>query len=148
MIFAIDPGPKISTWVKYGDHTIHGIGRDVRNETILENIPKIDVPIIVEDIENMGQTVGESIFKTARWSGRFEERAFRAGVDLHFLKRTSIKLHLCGNRNANGKLVTVALKERFTSAELQGIADHAYSALAVAVTWEDQHALALGEETT
>ena len=145
MIFGVDPGPKVSTWVKYGDNTILAFGRDVANHTLLENIALADAPIIVEDIENMGQTVGESTFLTARWSGRFEERAFRAGVELHFLKRTAIKLHLCGKRNCKGTQVRLALLERFGNIATAGIADHAWSALAIAVTWEDQHALDLQE---
>lgn len=144
-VLAIDPGPRVSTWVRYGDGKILGIGRDVRNATILEHIPKADVPIVVEDIESFGLPVGDSVFATCRWSGRFQERAFRAGVAMHFLKRKTVKLHLCGNSNANGRKVRAALLDRFSNIALQGVADHAWSALAVAVTWEDQHALGLDE---
>lgn len=144
-VLAIDPGPQVSTWVRYGGGVVLGIGRNVPNATILENIPKADVPIIVEDIESYGLAVGESIFATCRWSGRFQERAYRAGVEIHFLKRKAIKLHLCGNSNANERKVRAALLDRFGASALQGIADHAWSALAVAVTWEDQHALGFTE---
>jgi len=125
--------------------------RDLPNAGVLECLNRhasLAVDIVIEDCENMGQVMGYDMITTIRWSGRFWERARFHGADVHFLKRSAVKLHLCGSRRAKDPNVRMALCDRFGGEKaakgkkanpgpLFGIASHAWSALALAITWAE-----------
>lgn len=110
--------------------------------------------LVIEQIESMGMSVGKTTFETVRWAGRFEEAFFPNRVAL--VTRRVIKLHHCGHSTAKDANIRQALIDRFgpstekaigtkkAQGPLYGISKHEWSALAVALTWADQHA---GEAT-
>ena len=117
--------------------------------------------LVVEDIEGMGLAVGKSTFLTCRWSGRFQEAWEAQGGRVEWVGRGEEKITLCGRATyrdpRTGKMRGVkdpeirrAIIERFPAVgggkvpqvgtkknpgPLYGVASHAWSALAVAVTW-------------
>ena len=112
-IIAIDPGPIQSAYVIWD-----GISTDcfniIKNQEVLERFKNdvsktIDI-LVIEKVACYGMPVGESIFETVYWSGRFSE-AFNGGV--HRLPRKDVKMHLCGSMRAKDSNITQALVDRF-----------------------------------
>lgn len=109
------------------------------------------VHVVSEAIQAMGMSVGSETFDTCIWIGRFMQRALMCGATFDRIKRTEIKLHLCGTPRAKDTNVRQALIDRFgpgraaavgtkkAPGPLHGIAGHRWSALAVAVTWLDHN---------
>lgn len=154
-VLAIDPGPEMSAWLVYDWHG-RPAGRGYeKNEAILEVLDDLCPMrhLAIETVTNYGMEVGEDIFDTLIWIGRFQERWKRHDMfkvfDVTLLKRPDIKLHLCNSARAKDKNVRQALINRFggskgeaiglkaTPGPLYGITGHLWSALAVAVTWAD-----------
>ena len=162
MIFSIDPGNKMTTALaseidaqKYPSHVVFTevvplrMLRDVRNAAILIEIDKLPkgTTVLIEDIESFGMAVGREVFRTAQWAGRFEERAEANGLEVMYVKRSDVKVTLCHNRAAKDGNIRAALIDLYggtkelaiglkaTPGPLYGFADHAWSALAIAVTW-------------
>jgi len=144
IILAIDPGPKESAYVRLSDGII--LAHDyIPNDDILALLrwnPRCYDLMVVEWIEGYGLTVGRETFDTCRWVGRFEQAAGGA----HLIGRKAIKSHLCNTTQAKDRDIRAALIDRFgepgtrkASGPTFGITGDEWSALAVAVTWADQH---------
>jgi hypothetical protein len=149
-ILAIDPGPTFSTAILYSrsQRRVLSIWGNEPNDAILElashELEAGPVPLCIEWIESMGMQVGAEVFDTCRWVGRFQQ-AYPGPV--HLLRRSTIKLHLCGSRRAKDPDVRQALLDKFGPGRelaigvkakpgpLYGVSQHAWSALAVAVTF-------------
>ena len=82
-------------------------------------------------------------------SGRFHEAWHPQRVER--VPRRDVKLHLCGHARATDSNIKQAIVDRFgpstekaigrkaTPGPLYGIKQHCWAALAVALTWADQH---------
>jgi len=162
MIFAIDPGNKITTALKaeidpqrYPSHVVltdvvplH-VFRDICNAAVLVEIDRLPcgTVVLIEDIESFGMAVGREVFRTAQWAGRFEERAEANGLPVTYVKRSDVKTTLCYNRTAKDANIRAALIDVYggskelaiglkaTPGPLYEFASHAWSALALVVTW-------------
>jgi hypothetical protein len=105
--------------------------------------------LVIEMVESFGMAVGRTVFETVFQSGRFAEAWMPRRVER--IPRREIKLHLCGHARATDSNIRQALIDRFgpstekaigkkkTPGPLYGITAHKLSALAVALTWADQH---------
>jgi hypothetical protein len=148
---AIDPGPTQSAFVLFDG--VRVIDHDLlTNQALLERLiarefggdPYVTV---IERIEAMGMSVGESVFETVHWAGRFAQ----ASQPFDRVTRRAVKLHLCGTMRAKDANISQALRDRFGGASavgrksapgpLYGISSHRWAALAVAITWMDQQRL-------
>ena len=70
----------------------------------------------IEMVQGMGQTVGQEVFDTCVWIGRFWEIALFAGVgimDRQKIYRREEKLYLCGQLSAKDKNIRQALIDRY-----------------------------------
>lgn len=104
--------------------------------------------LVIEKIESYGMAVGESTFTTVFWSGRFAEAWSPQRFEQ--LGRRHVKQHLCHTARATDSNIRQAILDRFggekaigrkaTPGPLYGIKGHEFAALAVALTWYDQHA--------
>ena len=88
---------------------------------------------------------GASLFETCEWAGRFWQQAVHCGMDWHWLTRIEVKAALCNSARAKDANVRAALIDRFggkaatkKGGVLHGISGDCWSALAVAVVWQDQ----------
>lgn len=159
-ILAIDPGSEESAWVVYDNGRLVNFAID-DNERLLGRIrlPRGTVEgdilslrhdaVVIERIASYGMAVGESVFETVRWAGRFEEAAHPLPV--HRVTRREVKLHLCGQSRAKDANVRQALIDRYggvggkeaavgrkaAPGPLYGVSKDVWAALAVAVTWAD-----------
>lgn len=143
-IFAIDPGPEQSAYVRYKDRRV--IECDiVPNDELERRLESVrDDVFACEWIESFGMAVGKSVFETCYAVGRFSLVG-----ELVRVGRRAVKLHLCNSARAKDANVRQALIDRFPATgggktpqigtkkqpgPLFGVKSHIWSALAVAVT--------------
>lgn len=157
-LLAIDPGPTKSAWVMFSDESIEDFGID-DNETIVSEqcwwYPQ-ETRMAVEMVQSFGMSVGEEVFETVLWTGRFIESYSRRHLLARHcpqwfkVYRKDVKLHLCGSMRAKDANIRHALIDRYGGKDaaigtkrspgpLYGIKADLWSALAIGVTWLDTH---------
>lgn len=150
-MIAIDPGPEQSAWLMYVDGNVASMGIE-DNETVrrrLENCANAPTdeghsPFVIEMVASYGMAVGKDVFETVYWIGRFSEAV--GGAERVY--RKDVKMALCGSPKAKDSNIRQALIDMYgpgkdkavgTKKEpgpLYGVKSHLWSALAVAVTYE------------
>ena len=157
-IIGIDPGPQFSAVVIINEELkiiAKAIGEnkwvlhqfDCKN-SFLSNKKKESV-IAIESIEGFGQSVGQPVFDTIFWSGRFCQ-AFNS--DFYKIGRKAVKSHLCNTTKCNDSAIREAIiykyggpKETKKNGKLYGIKSHMWSALAVAITYVENKAVIVSD---
>ena len=148
IVMAVDPGTEQSAFVIWNGVEIFAhdiVPNDVmRAQYILGGKHIADV-LTIEKIESFGMPVGKEVLRTVFWSGRFAEAWEPKRWEE--VTRREVKIHICGHARANDANVRQALIDRFgppgvkaMKGLLYKIKGHEYAALAVAVTFHDQHA--------
>lgn len=109
-ILAIDPGPKESAWVVLDGTTVTA-GMALNDALVirLRDYWKADV-LAVEMIASYGMAVGEEVFTTCVWIGRFVE-AWAGPFKL--VPRLEVKMCLCHDSRAKDANIRTALLDRF-----------------------------------
>lgn len=144
-MLAIDPGPVKSAWAYlHPDKLYHGI---LPNELMLNKLETvlavaIKQPWAIEMVQCFGMPVGEDVFQTVLWIGRFTQLAVDFGGQVpKFIFRSQVKMHLCNSTRAKDPNIRQALIDRFgnpgtkkSPGYLYGVSKDVWSALAVAVT--------------
>lgn len=142
-LVAIDPGTSVSGWVTLSwDNRITGAGV-MPNEDVLDGLRDWVVPwaglVAIERFEARGMAIGDDSIETIIWTGRFIQAAGEHRTTK--VKRSDVKLHLCGTTAAKDPNIRAALIDIFgpkgTKAEpgpTFGVATHAWAALGVAAT--------------
>jgi len=152
-ILGVDPGPEESAWVIYNDRDekIMGMGIEsnylIRKMDFYSQLDKwVDITVI-EMIASYGMAVGEEVFNTCVWIGRFME--IFHNIDPILVYRKDVKMHLCNSMRAKDTNIRQALIDRFggtikkakgkknSPGPLYGIHDDIWSALAVAITYAE-----------
>lgn len=157
-IVAIDPGLRQSAWVLYDlERSIPEAFGKEDNAKVLQRIYassydcgyRYPETIALEMVASYGLAVGQSIFETVLWIGRFYEAAAQAVGQPQFIYRKDIKLHLCNNMRAKDANVRQAVLDRYGGKEnaigtkktgygpLHGITADVWSALAIAIVWAE-----------
>ena len=149
-LLAIDPGTEMSAYVVYDSEQ-----RRLVDWAKIANLDLLDVigeasecdTMAIETVQSFGMAVGQEIFTTVWWSGRFYERwiqTSRSNPTRVF--RKDVKLHLCGTLRAKDKNIRQALIDRFgpgkeraiglkaTPGPLYGLSSDGWQALGVALT--------------
>lgn len=151
MILAIDPGPVKSAWVLFDGQEPRWF-RYEANDRVKEllKFPDHDYRhVVIEDIRGYGMKVGNDVFETCRWIGRFEVYAKMSDLkgprpEVVLLPRKDITETICDNRSAGDSDVRKALIAMYGGQEaaigtkkkpgpLYGITGDVWAALAVAV---------------
>lgn len=159
ILFAIDPGPDESAYVLTGDHAgsvyLYSEFGKVTNNELLGIIRRTDAEhLALEMVASYGMPVGEDVFRTVFWCGRFVERWSKPWTGIVRLK---VKMCLCHDTRAKDANIRQALIDRFggkdkaigkkkTPGPLYGVKGDVWSALAVAVTWWDTKRQAHGSK--
>lgn len=152
VIMAIDPGDTESAYCFLVDGEIADKGK-VQNETLLlmleikESVEMggaviSEAELVIEWIQGYGMTVGQSVFETCRWVGKFEHAW---GRPVTLMGRKEVKSHLCNTTKAGDPHVREALIDRFggqwgrakQKGVLLGFTKDMWAALAVVVTYFD-----------
>jgi hypothetical protein len=150
-MLALDPGTRVSGWVVFDGRRVVLSGTDP-NERVLAMLEgDLDCAppdvLAVERFEARGMAIGDDSVRTVLWTGRFWQ-AWRDPDAVRLVKRSEVKLALCGTSRAKDANIRAALIDLFggkeeaigrkkTPGPLYGVSGHAWAALSVAViAWE------------
>jgi hypothetical protein len=149
ILLAIDPGSTRSAYCLYDTEE----KKPFHFETLLNcglilNGPKIE-QVVIEKVACYGMPVGETIFETVFWTGRFAERYLQADIPVDRMTRKEVVTHICGSAKAKDSNIIQALKDRFgekgtkkNPGVLYGIKADEWQALALAVAYAESTNLA------
>lgn len=147
MILAIDPGNVESAYVLVCNDLSKIIEKGkIYNMDLLpiirQNVHKEHIAI--EMIASYGMAVGQTVFDTCLWIGRYLEAADLSYQNIKLIYRKEVKMNLCGNTKAKDGNITQALKDRFGEVGVKknpgyfyGVSKDIWSAMGVAVTYHD-----------
>lgn len=101
-LLALDPGTTRSAWIALDGRTLRPLGFGIEpNEGLVERLragrEAFDL-VVIEKVESFGMAVGEEVFETVFWSGRFAEAV--VPVPVARLGRRAVKLAICGDSRA------------------------------------------------
>lgn len=137
-VLAIDPGPTQSGFVQFdGDRVLQS--GTLSNVDMLALIREDDSDVLaIEKIVSYGNVVGNEVFDTCQWAGRFQQ-AWPCPDEVQLVKRLQVKQSLGLHGRAKDKDVNAALLRivgpKGTKKEpgpTYGVSSHAWAALGVA----------------
>ena len=151
-ILAIDPGTTESGVVIWDGTHIDAFGKIDNEEMFLWLEPgKHDVAVI-EQVKSYGMSVGQSVFDTVFWAGKFYDRLTHThGIPTEMMPRMDVKMHLCHSPRAKDTNIKQALIDRFapntpnhgkgkkaSPGFFYGFKSDIWAAMALAVTYYDK----------
>lgn len=154
-IISIDPGPKTSGVVVLETYPTPELPRILEAHKAYDSealVQDLTLPIfdrlVIEGIQSFGMAVGADVFQTAEMIGRIRQAfCYHKTTKIY---RKEVKLFLCGSLRAKDTNVSQAIRDLYpatgggkkpsvgTKAQpgpLYGVAGHAWSALAVGLTY-------------
>jgi hypothetical protein len=149
-ILSIDPGTIESAWLYYDATKLPISFAKVPNEQVFNEISGRHIDTLaIEVVCSFGMPVGEAVFTTVIWIGRFMQywvdrnKGFER---IRPIKRKEVCMHLCGNTRAKDPNIRQVLMDRYGSMRdvaigvkakpgpLYGISKDMWSALGIAIT--------------
>ena len=114
-IFAIDPGNEFSAYCIMDDeYNLYEFAKlpnkDIMSK-LLERLPEVD-QVVIERMMNYSNNVGQTVFITCEWIGRFAQEAEKV-VPVSYVFRKDEKMYLCQTMKANDAAIRHALIDRF-----------------------------------
>lgn len=155
-ILAIDPGTTESAFVLVGGGCKPIRFDKIKNEALLE-LMKTSLlhdadHVVIERVASYGMPVGQEVFATCEWIGRFTQTALDRGSHVSFVLRQEEKTTICHDSRANDANIRRALIDRFARHDMMrgtgtkkepdffyGFRRDIWQAFAVAVTFIDLH---------
>jgi len=157
-ILAVDPGTTISAWVHYSMNLDRVVGFGTpANELLVVDLPfrmpdmrglsgvhsRRNTMLVVEQVTGYGKPVGETVFETCFWSGRFVQAW---GGSFVMYPRRRVKKVLLGKDKGDDKHVRAAgiawfggkeeaIGKKATPGQLHGMRGHEFQALGVALAY-------------
>lgn len=151
IVLAIDPGNIQSAYVLWDGVNIlnKGIAGNEEVRRVVRENAALGFPptLAIEQIKSYGMSVGESIFETCVWTGRFMQTWIDQDNEKNLVRipRTQVKVHLCQSARAKDGNVRQALIDRFgapgtkkSQGVTYGVSKDIWAALAVAVCAHDR----------
>lgn len=138
-VLGVDPGTTKSGWILWDGRKIIRSGVN-ENGWLLGFIGVADADLLViERFEARGMPMGEDSIETVIWTGRFQQ-AWRSPESVRLVKRSAVKLALCGTTRAKDPNVRQAVIDRCGAPGVKanpgptyGVTSHAWQALAAAI---------------
>lgn len=119
----IDPGDVETAFVLWNGKDILDKGK-LKNENFLIKLSEIlcnySVIVSIEMIASYGMPVGETVFETCVWIGRYIQKCEDFDQKSNKVYRLKIKNHLCHSSKANDSNVIQALIDRFGDTHKHG----------------------------
>lgn len=114
MILAIDPGNVESGYALIGDdYKPVEFGKKHNEELLYWMLFKGFDEAVIEMVASYGMPVGETVFQTCLWIGRFTQCLESNGVKVSYVKRKEYVTELCGSSRAKDANVIQYLIDRF-----------------------------------
>ena len=122
IVLAIDPGNEYSAWVLIDTETYRPLKFDKANNLIVLHDIAYELDFdsaVIEKVASYGMPVGESVFDTCIWTGRFEQciEDFRR-MPVHTVKRYEVKMNMCHDSRAKDSNIIQALCDRFAPGQI------------------------------
>lgn len=146
-ILAIDPGNIESAYCVIDADTYKPVefGK-IANERIALGMKFADYDLLViEMIASYGMPVGQEVFDTCVWIGRFKEIALMKSKQVDYIYRKEEKMNLCNSMKAKDSNIRQALIDRFgvvgtkkNPGWFYGFKKDIWQAYAVGVTYLDK----------
>lgn len=139
-IFAVDGGCTVSSFVLFdcATQSIVDKGLDVPNEALLARIGTETYNVFAfEKLASFGFCVGQEVFDTIEWNGRFRHAAEIRAVTVFPVKRKQCVVHHTGNAKGGDSAIRIAMLARFGKEKTQGVTYDVWQALSVAVFASD-----------
>lgn len=146
-ILAIDPGNKESAYVIMDAETYNPfVSGKVKNTNLLDTMWELQDAFaikntVIEMIASYGMAVGQEVFDTCVWIGRFYEKSSYAEL----IVRKDVKMNLCHSTRAKDGNIRQALIDRFgvvgtikNQGWFYGFKADIWSAYALGVTYIDK----------
>lgn len=137
IVFSIDPGNQQSGWACVQDNKLVESGVCLNHDLLKLTAFQSADTLAIEWIQAMGMAVGQEVFQTCMWVGRFVQTAKTS--DIRLIPRNVIKHHHCGSSKAKDGNIAQALRDKYgekgTKAQpgfFYGVSSHAWQAAAVA----------------
>jgi hypothetical protein len=152
-ITGIDPGSEQTALVIFDNSLNYILFKEiVANHLLIKMIVENMLPeikytkIVIEKVASYGMPVGESVFQTVRWYGRFEQAlSERTNDKIEYITRNEVKNILCHSSRANDSNIRQALIDRLGKPGTKkkpgvtyGITKDLWAALAVAIAFSDR----------
>ena len=150
MILAIDPGDTQSAYCIIEKETYKPLefGK-IENNNLLERISMFkDIEcIVVEKVASYGMAVGQTVFDTCEWYGRFIQKYCDThdNFKINYIYRKEVKINLCNSVKAKDSNIRQALIDRFGQVGTKkdkgffyGFKADIWSAYAVGTTYLDK----------
>jgi len=160
-ILAIDPRNVESAYVVWNGKKVLAKGKEENQHFLWHTLHEYSCTCkltVIEQIKSYGMAVGDTIFDTVFWTGRFFHEVERWGGMAHRFPRMDVKMHLCHTTRAKDGNVIQALVDRFAKDTpnkgkgskknpgfFYGFKSDIWQAFALAVTYYDR--LNMVEET-
>lgn len=120
IVFAIDPGNKHSAFALLREGAQVLEAGKIPNEALLRRLLDWDFEVepelvAIEMIASYGMAVGQTVFDTCVWLGRFQQVLTSRFPDIRveLVPRLPVKLHHCHSPRAKDSSVILALVDRF-----------------------------------
>jgi hypothetical protein len=115
-ILAIDPGTHQSAYVELTDGKITSFGKVPNTELLhllrLSNPLQYDA-VVFEQVKAY-EHIGDDALWTVHWCGRFHQVALHCAIDIVYVPRSTVKVHVTGhNRTARDSHVRMAMLDRW-----------------------------------
>lgn len=154
-ILAIDPGTTQSAFVLVGNGCRPIRFNKLENETLLAMLKACLLReaerVVIERVASYGMPVGQEVFATCEWIGRFTQTALDRSLTVAYVLRQEEKLTICHDSRANDANIRRALIDRFAQHDMRsgtgtkknpdffyGFKRDIWQAFAVAVTYLDR----------
>ena len=153
MLLAIDPGNTESAWILYDIKTKMPVSfaKEINKDVTMkfEDFRKKTDTLIIEMIACYGMPVGESVFQTCVWIGRYAQLWESLGGKVEFLFRKDVKMALCHTMKAKDSNIRQAIMDRYGSSReaaigtkkdpkaCYGISKDIWAAFGVAITFAE-----------
>ena len=147
----IDPGNIESAYCLInGKEEIIAFGK-IENDMLLSKLENDinyqDHFVAIESVNGFGRKVGQTVFDTCVWIGRFYQvLKYKIENDVILVARKTVVSHHCGSSNGGDKDVREAMIYRYgergtkkSKGETYGISKDCWSALAIATWLKDKH---------
>ncbi len=151
-IFAIDPGNINSAYcIMDDDYKLYEFAKLENKQIMNVLISKLNEvnEVVIERMMNYSNNVGQSVFITCEWIGRFSQEAEKYTA-VNYLFRKDEKMYLCQTMKANDAAIRHALIDRFAEFDKKngrgtkknpdyfyGVSHDCWSAIAIATTFID-----------
>ncbi len=148
-ILGIDPGTTQSAYVVWDSETMdileYGIKENLELSAMLQFF-QFDV-CVIEMVASYGMAVGQTVFETCVWIGRFMNEIENYSCNVVRITRNQVKNAICHSSKANDSNIRQALIDMYggdkkiaigtkkSPGRLYGIVKDEWAALAVAIAW-------------